>query len=251
MNKKKSPSSKDTMWIYGRHAVKAAVLNEKREILRTIVLESCRDFLNEFRCCKSLNIEIADKNLFSAIFGKDSTHQGCAVLVKKVRDFALEDLIEDDSDDRPIIFLDQITDPQNIGSILRASAVFGARAVVVTENHSPALTPAIAKAASGVLESIPLIRVINLVHSINLLKKRGFWIMGLAEESNKMINEIKLSGKFVFIIGNEGEGMRRLTRDSCDFLVKLPVFGGFTTLNAAQAATVSLYESMRQRIQQC
>lgn len=231
--------------------MKAAILNEKREILRTIVLESCKDFLSEFKHCKSLNPEVVDRNYFSAIFGKDSTHQGCAVFVKKICDFAIEDLIKDDSDDRPIVFLDQIADPQNIGSILRAAAVFGARAVVVTENHSPELTPAIAKAASGALETIPLIRVVNLVHSVNALKKQGFWIIGLAEESGKMINEIKLDGKFVFVIGNEGEGMRRLTRDSCDFLVKLPVLGEFTTLNAAQAATISLYESLCQRIPQC
>lgn len=251
MNKKKSTPSRDTMWIYGKHAVKAAVLNEKREILRTIALESCKNFFSEFKHGRSLRIEVSDKNLFASIFGKESIHQGCAVLVRKFCDYSIEELTEDESDNRPIVFLDQITDPQNIGSILRASAVFGARAVVITENHSPDLTPVIAKAASGALETVPLVRVINFANSINVLKKRGFWIIGLAEESDKMISEIKLDGKFVFIIGSEGDGMRRLTRDNCDFLVKLPVFGSFTTLNAAQAATVSMYEITRQRTVKC
>jgi len=205
MSKKRS-SSKDTMWIYGKHAVKAAVLNEDREVLRLVVLESCRDFLDEFtHHRKTLKSETVDRNFFAAMFGKDSTHQGCAALVKKIHDFFIEDLIDDDLDNRPIILLDQITDPQNIGSILRASAVFGARAVVVTENNSPELTPAIAKAASGALETVPLIRVVNLVHSINALKKRGFWIAGLCEKSDKTINEINLDGKFAFIIGSEVE----------------------------------------------
>jgi 23S rRNA (guanosine2251-2'-O)-methyltransferase len=242
-------SSKDTIWIYGKHAVKAAILNEKREVLRLIFLESCRNFLNEIEHSrKFLNAEVVDRNFFASIFGKNAIHQGCAVLVKNLYDFSIEDVIEDESDHRPIVFLDQITDPQNIGSILRASAAFGARAVVTTENHSPEITPAVAKAASGALETIPLIRVVNLAHTVNFLKKHGFWVIGLDERSDKVLDEIKLDGKFIFIIGSEGNGMRRLSREVCDFLVRLPIFGIFTTLNAAQAATVSLYESLRQRI---
>ena len=240
------------MWIYGKHATKAALLNPKREILKFILLESNKNFFQEIpEASKNINIpslEFVDKNYFHTLFGKEATHQGSAVLVKKLEEVFLDELLRNENDDRPFIFLDQVADPQNIGSILRAAAVFGARAVVITEDHSPEITPALAKAASGALESIPIIRVINLVHSINILKKHGFWSVGLDERSEKKLDEVDLREKFVFIIGNEGSGLRRLSKETCDFIVQLPGPGIFTTLNAAQAATVTLYESSKQRM---
>ncbi len=228
------------IWIYGKHAVRAAVLNKNRQIFKVIVLPQNRDFLADL----SIKTEIVDKNYFSSLFGKDSIHQGCAAQVRPLDEIFLEDLSDDD---RPIVFLDQVTDPQNIGSILRASAVFGAKAVVLPEINSPEVTAVIAKVASGALESIPLIKVKNLVQSIKILKKEGYWCLGLDERGDKTIGEMDLSGKFVLIIGSEGQGMRRLTRENCDFLVQLPSIGDFSTLNAAQAATVSLYEILRQK----
>ncbi|GHU13556.1 hypothetical protein FACS189449_09060 [Alphaproteobacteria bacterium] len=240
--------TKNFMWIYGKHALKAALANPEREFDRVIVLESCRNFLNECECAdKSVRFEVVSRDFFAATFGNEATHQGCAAYVKNLPEYSLEESVEDESDNRPLVFLDQVADPQNIGSILRASAVFGARAVVVTENGSPDFTPAMAKAASGALETVPLIRVVNFVHSINFLKKHGFWCLGLDERSEKNLDEIQLNDKFIFAVGSEGDGMRRLTKESCDFLVKLPGIGQFTTLNAAQATTVSLYESFRQR----
>lgn len=251
MNKKRI-LTKDTMWIYGKHATKVALLNPKREILKFILLESNKNFFQEIlEASKNINIpspEFVDKNYFHTLFGKEATHQGCAVLVKKLEEVFLDELLRNENDDRPFIFLDQVADPQNIGSILRAAAVFGARAVVITEDHSPEITPALAKAASGALESIPIIRVINLVHSINILKKHGFWSVGLDERSEKKLDEVDLREKFAFIIGNEGSGLRRLSKEACDFIVQLPGPSTFTTLNAAQAATVTLYESSKQRM---
>ncbi|MDR2681687.1 MAG: 23S rRNA (guanosine(2251)-2'-O)-methyltransferase RlmB [Holosporaceae bacterium] len=239
---------KNFIWIYGRHALKAALLNPAREIIRVVALESCKNFLEECRNInQSIKYEIVDKTFFVATFGNDATHQGCAAYLKNLPEYSLEELLEDASDNHPFIFLDQVTDPQNVGSILRASAVFGARAVVMTENGSPELSPTMAKAASGALETVPLVRVVNFAHSINFLKKHGFWCLGLEEKSEKNISDIPLNDKFIFVIGSEGDGMRRLTRESCDFLVKLPGSGQFTTLNAAQAATVALYESFRVR----
>ncbi len=227
-------------WIYGKHAVRAAVLNENRQVFKVVVLPQNRDFLSDL----SVKTEIVDKNYFQSLFGKDVIHQGCAAQVLPLDDVFLEDLPDDD---RPIVFLDQVTDPQNIGSILRASAVFGAKAVVLPEMNAPEVTAVIAKVASGALETVPLIKVKNLVQSIKMLKKSGYWCLGLDERGDKKIGEIDLSGKFVLIIGNEGQGMRRLTRENCDFLVQLPSAGWFSTLNAAQAATVSLYEILRQK----
>ncbi|MDR0753315.1 MAG: 23S rRNA (guanosine(2251)-2'-O)-methyltransferase RlmB [Holosporaceae bacterium] len=245
MIKRNSQNCSD-MWIYGRHAVKAALENPRRVIRRLVTLNSCWDFLRE---CGGLSVapEIVDDVFFNSIFGKNAVHQGCAVYVKKLREYSIEELANDELDQRPLVFLDRVSDPQNIGSILRASAVFGARAVVMTENHSPELTPAAIKTASGAAEFVPLIRVVNLVQTINFLKKHGFWCIGLDEKANQKIYETSMSGKFILVIGNEGDGMRRLTRESCDFLLKLPCSGNFSTLNAAQAATISLYEIQRQK----
>jgi 23S rRNA (guanosine2251-2'-O)-methyltransferase len=234
------------MWIYGKHAVKAVLKNPNRMISRLVILESRKD---SFDANGSPRPEVVDRNFFDGVFGKDATHQGCAVLVNRLPRLFLEDLISDEADDRPLIMLDRVGDPQNVGSILRAAAVFGARAVVVAEDNSPDLTPTVMKAASGAAESVPTVRVVNLVHAVNDLKKKGFWCVGLDEKAPLKICETSLSGKILLVIGGEGEGLRRLTRESCDFLVRLPYSGNFGTLNAAQAATVSLYELMRQKEQ--
>jgi len=244
MNKKRHPS--DVMWLYGKHAVKAALQNPRREVLRFVVSENNIDFAEECRT-RGIKTEIADKNFFAVTFGKDATHQGCAVQVKKLPEVFIEDIIGDEGDTRPVVFLDKVTDPQNLGSIMRASAVFGARAIVVAEDNSPELTAAAAKTASGEAEIIPIIRVTNLVHAIKDLKKQGFWCVGLDERGDKTISEVPLDGKIIFVVGSEGSGMRRLTRETCDFLVQLPCYGKFSTLNAAQAATVALYEILRQQ----
>ncbi len=233
--------SKDSkIWIYGKHAVRAAVLNKNRHVFKVVVLPQNKDFFADL----SVKVNIADKNYFSSLFGKDAIHQGCAAQVLDLDRVFLEDLPDDD---RPVVVLDQVTDPQNIGSILRASAVFGAKAVVLPEMNSPEITAVIAKVASGALESVPVVKVKNLVQSIKMLKKAGYWCLGLDERGDKKIAEINLKGKFILVIGSEGQGMRRLTRENCDFLVQLPSIGSFSTLNAAQAATVSLYEILRQK----
>lgn len=233
-----------TEWLYGKHEVKAAVLNLRRKIVRLVLLPQCEDFLEELGKI-SIAPEIVDKNFFISHFGAESIHQGCAVLAEELPEVFLEDLI--DEDERPFVFLDQVTDPQNIGSILRASAVFGAKAVVLPENNSPSFNATIAKTSSGAAEIVPLIKVKNLVQSMKMLKERGYWCLGLDERPDKSIYKVDLRGKFVLVIGSEGKGMRRLTRENCDFLVNLPSFGAFTTLNAAQAATVALYELLRQK----
>lgn len=243
----KRRNHRDVIWLYGRHAVRAALNNPEREILRVVALEP--SLLCDCKTKVKIEVEIVDKNFFTTTFGKDAIHQGCAVQVRQLADLCIEDIIEDDQDNRPLVFLDQVTDPQNIGSILRASAVFGARAVVVADDNSPEITASIAKTASGAVELVPIIRVTNLVQTIKKLKKAGFWCVGLDERGNKQIHELSLSGKYIFVIGSEGNGMRRLTREECDFLAIIPNSGEFSTLNAAQAATVTLYEFLRQQKQ--
>ena len=181
------------IWIYGKHAVRAALLNEVRRVFKIIALPQNQDFFSD---C-SVKVDVVDKNYFSSLFGKDAIHQGCATQVLPLDEVFLEDLPDDD---RPIVFLDQVTDPQNVGSILRASAVFGAKAVVLPDVHAPEVTAVIAKVASGALETVPLIKVKNLVQSLKFLKKSGYWCLGLDERGDKRIGEMDLSGKFVLVL---------------------------------------------------
>lgn len=239
--------SQKTYWVYGIHSVETALNNPCRDVTRVCVVH---DMFNRIaplaRSHNISNIEIVDKHFFTSTFGHGATHQGCAVMVRDMQDVGIEDVIVHESS-APIVILDQITDPHNIGAILRSAAVFGARAVVVQDAGAPKLTSTIAKVASGALEFVPFIRVTNISRTIKLLKDNMFWCVGLSEYGDKLLSEIDLKGKYAFIIGSEGSGMRRLTKESCDILARLPSTEQFSTLNAAQACTVTLYESFKQR----
>lgn len=243
MSKTKNKGS-NLIWIYGIHAVRAAVNNPERLIYRIIV--SDKEQSKSLLPGKSVDIEVVSKQYFSDLFGKDAMHQNIAALVKPQTETLLEDILAEDNE-RPIIILDQITDPHNVGAILRSAAVFDVKCMIVPENNTPNETAVLAKTASGALEIVPIIRVINLARCIKILKENSYWCIGLDERGTDFLNNIDLSGKFAFIIGSEGSGMRRLTKESCDILAKLPVSDNFSTLNAAQACTVTLYESFKQR----
>lgn len=240
------PRNKDLklVWIYGWHAVQAAINNPDRIVYRLMV--SDQEQAKSFSLDKSVDVEVVNKQYFSDLFGKDAMHQNIAALVKPQTEIFLEDMLAKD-DDRPIVILDQITDPHNIGAILRSAAVFDVKCMIVPENNTPNETAVLAKTASGALEIVPIVRVINLARCIKTLKENNYWCIGLDERGTDFLNNLDLAGKFAFIVGSEGSGMRRLTKESCDILAKLPVSDNFSTLNAAQACTVTLYESFRQR----
>ena len=236
------------VWVYGFHSVEAAIRNPNKDIRRLCALKSVADRLRSFERRRGLHIEIVNKGFFSSTFGREAIHQGCAALVEGNNVVHIEDVIHDGNDDRPIVVLDHVTDPHNVGAILRSCAVFNARCVVVQDSGSPDVTPVVAKASSGASELIPLVRVTNISRTLEYLKGNMFWCIGLGERTDKCLSEIDLKGKFAFVIGSEGDGMRRLTMETCDIIAKLPSSERFSTLNAAQACTVALYESFRQRM---
>ena len=232
-------------WVYGRHTVEAVLKNYDREISR-IVLGAPDGKIEQLAGRRKISVELVGVDFFNSVFGKNVVHQKYAAYIAKLPQVHLEDIIGGgDEDLRPIIILDQVTDPQNIGSVLRCSAVFNARAVIVQDKHSPELNATSLKASSGASELIPLIRVTNIANTIQSLQKHGFWIVGLDEDGDRLLSDLPKSTKYAVVVGSEGKGMRKLTKDFCDFVVKIPSSDKFSTLNAAQAATVSLYELFR------
>ncbi len=176
-----------------------------------------------------------------------AVHQGAALLSEPLTDVALEDVLDRaaEAEKSVVLVLDQVTDPQNVGAILRSAAAFGADAVLVPDRHAPPETGALVKAASGAVEIVPLVRVINLARALEELKKAGFWIAGLDGQAPQTLAAADMTGKVALVLGAEGEGLRRLTRDHCDILVRLPISERMESLNVSAAAAVALYELAR------
>jgi 23S rRNA (guanosine2251-2'-O)-methyltransferase len=179
-----------------------------------------------------------------------AVHQGIALSTTPLEEPTLEEALRQGSaaSDAVLLVLDQVTDPHNVGAILRSAAAFAATGVVVTERHAPATTSTLAKAASGALETVPLVRVGNLAQALAEIKAAGFWCAGLAADASQTLAEAKLSGRIALVLGAEGAGLRRLTRERCDLLLRIPLApSGMASLNVSNAAAVALYELARAR----
>ncbi len=159
----------------------------------------------------------------------------------------LEELLERTETPPLILVLDGVTDPHNLGACLRTADAAGATAVIVPKDKSATLTPVVRKVACGAAEVIPLVAVTNLARTLEKLQQRGLWVVGTAGEAEQEIYQQDLTGPLVMIMGAEGKGMRRLTREHCDFLVKLPMAGSVSSLNVSVATGVCLFEAVRQR----
>jgi len=233
-------------WLYGHHAVAAALANPERKILRLAQAGA-----GELPDVEGHEWEQVPRDVLESWLPPGAVHQGLAAKVHPLPERAIEDVIAEakDLEHAPLMILDQVTDPQNVGAILRSAAAFGALAVILTERHAAPESGALAKAASGALEHVPLIRVANLARALEQLKKGGFWIAGLAAEGSQTLAKAKLTGKVGLALGAEGPGLRRLTREHCDLLVRLPTSGPIDHLNVSNAAAVALYELVRKKEQ--
>jgi 23S rRNA (guanosine2251-2'-O)-methyltransferase len=193
--------------------------------------------------------EALERHAFERLLPAGSVHQGIAALVEPL---VPPDLLEicdaaESSGSSLLLILDQVTDPHNVGAILRSAAAFGAQAVVVTERNAATESGVLAKSASGALEHVPLVPVTNLARAMAQLKEAGFWCIGLGAEGGETLAEIDLSGRVALVLGAEGAGLRRLTRDNCDKLARLPTQGPIGQLNVSNAAAIALYEVARRR----
>jgi 23S rRNA (guanosine2251-2'-O)-methyltransferase len=229
-------------WIYGYHPVTMALANPRRRVHRLLAVDQVPDSLP-----RGLLAERTDASQLRSLLPAGAVHQGIALLVDALSQVRLDELLEDLPEEMParLLLLDQVTDPQNVGAVLRSCAAFGAAGVILTERHAAPETGALAKAASGALEVVPLVRVTNLVRAIETLKQAGFWCLGLAGEAESTLAQATAGTRVALILGAEGAGLRRLTRAHCDQLVRLPTSWPVAQLNVSNAAAVALYELVR------
>ncbi len=244
-----SHKSAETLWLYGRHAVEAALANPAREKLQILATSSAARSLTGGLAPQSLQPVIVDPQEITRHLPPGAVHQGLAVQVRALAEPQLEEICakRSDSKQRIVVLLDQVSDPHNVGAILRSCAAFGALALIVTDRNAPQATGALAKAASGALDIVPLLHVVNLARTLDQLAELGFWRVGLDSEAEQPIGNIDLSSDIAIVLGAEGQGIRQLTARKCDFLARLPTGPGLASLNVSNAAAVMLYEIIRRQ----
>ena len=243
----KRKAAAETVWLFGLHAVRDALLNPKREKLSLIVTKNALDKLADAVAEAGIEPEISDPRKFAAPLDPQSVHQGAALEVKALDWGTLQDIALGDGAMPPrLVLLDRVTDPHNVGAILRSAEVFGARAVIAMSRHAAPETGALAKTASGALERQPYLRVRNLADTIIELQGMGYLVLGLDGEADLSVAQA-LEGKrdraVALVMGAEGPGLREKTRETCNTLVKIDAAGGFGSLNVSNAAAVALYAS--------
>ena len=245
----KKTASQETVWLFGTHAVRDALTNPAREKLRLITTKNAFDRLKSVIEQSQIEPEICDPRQFFAPLDVGSVHQGIALETKPLVWGNLEDHILG-GDDGParLVLLDQITDPHNVGAILRSAEVFGAQAVIGTQRHTSPETGALAKSASGALERQPYLRLRNLSDTIITLQNMGFLVLGLDGTADQSVDEVARAyadRPIALVFGAEGPGLRQRTKETVDMLVAVPCTRGFGSLNVSNAAAVALY-AMRQ-----
>jgi 23S rRNA (guanosine2251-2'-O)-methyltransferase len=230
--------------MFGKHPVEAALNNPKREKMNLWLTnageEALGDVLNDHR---DLNIHRVDPDTLSAMVHRDSPHQGMVMEVRRLGTVHLEEVCKVIEGEANIILaLDQVTDPHNIGAIMRSAIAFGAKAIVTPDRNSPPETGVLAKSAAGMLELLPWVRVTNLGNALDELAEAGYWRVGLDGDAKQELSKIDAGQNVVLVLGSEGKGMREGTQKKCDFVVKLPINQKVESLNVSNAAAVALYE---------
>ncbi|WP_339668437.1 23S rRNA (guanosine(2251)-2'-O)-methyltransferase RlmB [uncultured Roseovarius sp.] len=241
----KRAAASETVWLFGLHAVRDALENPDREKLRLIVTKNAADKLEAAIAASGITPEEVDPRKFNAPLDPGSVHQGAALEVKPLDWGPMAEVCLGDGRTAPrVVLLDRVTDPHNVGAILRSAEVFGARAVIAPRHHAAPETGALAKTASGALERQPYLRVRNLADAIIELQAMGYLVLGLAGEAEMSI-ETAMEGKrdrpVALVLGAEGPGLRERTREVCDALVRIEYASDFGSLNVSNAAAVALY----------
>ena len=236
-------ASKGGLWLHGLHAVAAALANPNRRLRRLVLTEEAEAALAAKQPPPwPVPPERMDRSRIDQLLGRDAVHQGAALLADPLAPPALSAVLERSG---PLLVLDQVSDPRNVGAVLRSAAAFGAACVIVQDRNAPEESGTLAKAASGALESVPLLRAVNLSRTLVALKAAGLWTVGLAAGAAPLSGPALAGRRVALVLGAEGDGMRRLTRETCDEVAGLAMPGRMDSLNVSAAATVALYELAR------
>jgi len=242
------PTSGKDLWLFGKHTVLAALKNPDRDIKRLLVTKrSAEQYLTEFSAInqefRRLNPEIVLPEQLEKNLPADCVHQSIALLTSPLPNKQIAEYCEIKNDESHLLLiLDKVTDPHNVGAIIRSAAAFGTRAIISTDRHSPPESGTLAKSASGALEIIPWIRVTNLSRALDDLAEMGYWRLGLDGTAALSIKEADFGKNIALVMGAEGRGLRKGTQSHCDALIKLPIQRTVESLNVSNAAAIALYE---------
>jgi len=242
---KPDPHAHEGLWLYGIHAVRAALANPRRKLRRALLTQRAVEEIGP-KLLARVRHEIVDGEAVGRLLPQGAVHQGVALQCEHLPGRDLGDVLDEKADGRRIVVvLDQISDPQNTGAILRTAAAFGASAVVVQDRHSPPESGTLAKAASGALDVVAYVHVVNIARALEQLGERGFWRIALAGDGDAPLKEAMPPGDVALVLGSEGSGIRRLVRERCDAAAFIPIDRGMESLNVSNAAAVALYEFRR------
>jgi 23S rRNA (guanosine2251-2'-O)-methyltransferase len=233
-------------WLYGLHAVQAALANPNRKLGRALLTPRAAETLGS-KLLGRVRVETLDPEAIGKFLPAGAVHQGAALEAAPLPALDLEAVLDRPADGkrRIVLVLDQLSDPHNVGAILRSAAAFGVTAVVVQDRHAPPQSGALAKAASGALDLIPYVEVVNIARALDQLSERGFWRIALAGDGEQSLAEAVPSGDVAVVLGSEGDGIRRLVRERCEAAAFIPIAGAMESLNVSNAAAVALYELRR------
>lgn len=241
--------AKNRMTLFGTHACEAAVMNPTRQMQAIYCTDATENMAYEWVAkAKKLGIKrpdpiLLEKQAFDRALPKNTVHQGIGIDAAQLSDVYLPDIMNITVHKKKsvIVLLDQVTDPHNLGAVMRSACAFGADAIIVQSKYAPELNGIVAKTACGAVESLAVVYETNLARAIETMQEQGYFAMALDERGEKTINEAAKFDKTILVLGAEGPGLRPLIREKCDVLVKLPTFGSFSSLNVSNAAAVALY----------
>ena len=224
--------------LWGKHAVAAALDNPSRKIVKAWATRETAGFM---QFPKDVAVTLADVADLGRLVPSDAPHQGVVIEVEPLDDAWLDDLLHNVPERAVLLVLDQVTDPHNVGAILRSAAAFGAVGIVTQDRHSPPESGVVAKAASGALERMPWVRVVNLARALEEIAEAGFWRIGLTGDAETDLKDALGPDRIALVLGAEGAGLRHNTREHCDAVARLPITDAVESLNVSNAAAVALY----------
>lgn len=243
----------DAGLVFGIHAVRTLVQKNSAKVEKLLLLRGRDDarMAEVTQAARAANIKIEFRSAQELDqLAQGERHQGAVALLKKVENLgegALDEILDNAGPNPLVLVLDGVTDPHNLGACLRTADAAGVHAVIVPRDRAAGMSPIVRKVAAGAAESVPLIQVVNLARTLKWLKERGLWLVGTDDQASTALYAAKLTGPLAVVMGAEGEGMRRLTKENCDALLSIPMQGMVESLNVSVATGVVLYEAVRQR----